>query len=168
MRLLHLEFRIDSALRKHLEILSRELEARVQKNTRYSLRAYAKFLGLHSSALSRVMSGKLEMTSETGVKIAKRLKLSEDETRVFIHSILQSRSARELAKVGKLLEIELHPIATRAVVEKTVSVDPTKVPHAHQRIVEFVEKLSEEVACENRAHVYQLGISFYPVTTVDD
>lgn len=97
-------------MRAHIDILTREFQARVSKNGRYSLRAHAKFLGLHVSALSRVLAGKLELSAESSVMIAQKLKLSGDERRRFVRSVLESRSQKEAAKLGKFLEVpELRP-----------------------------------------------------------
>ncbi|MES2962683.1 MAG: TIGR02147 family protein [Bdellovibrionota bacterium] len=89
----------------HLEILNREFTRRIGKNGRYSLRAYASFLGLHPSALSRVLTGKWDLTSSSGVRVAKKLKLPADERRRFMRSIIDCRTAKEVARVGQLIEV---------------------------------------------------------------
>ena len=88
----------------HIIILKREFEKRVKKNSRFSLRAFSKVIGLHPSALSRVLAGKTELSSVSGVAISRKLKLSADESRRFICSILKSRSKRDRERFGKILD----------------------------------------------------------------
>ncbi len=90
---------------RHLEILNREFQKRISRNARYSLRAYAKFLGLHSSALSRVLAGKLLLTPAKGVHIAGKLKLSSDESRIFLRSIFEAREHAEMKRIGPIGEV---------------------------------------------------------------
>lgn len=103
----------------HIEILRRELNKRTAKNRRYSLRAYARFLEIHISALSRIFSGKQDLTPESGVNIAFKLQLGSDERRKFIRSILQARETRDQKKLGDLIESpNLRPAAVKLTLDE--------------------------------------------------
>lgn len=63
--------------------LSEQLAARIKKNPRYSLRAFAKQLDQHPATLSRLLSGKRGFTLKTIVRIANRLQLCEEDIAAF-------------------------------------------------------------------------------------
>jgi uncharacterized protein (TIGR02147 family) len=84
----------------HLHTLNREFEKRKTKNARYSLRAYAAFLNLHPSALSRVLSNKQLLSPRAGLSVAKKLSLSQEESRRFLQSVVEDRRVRECARLG--------------------------------------------------------------------
>jgi hypothetical protein len=46
----------------------------------------------------------------------------------------------------------------------TMAIDPSKLPHARKRILEFMEALSDELELGDRTQVYQLGIQLFPLT----
>lgn len=59
------------------------LKHKQQKNTQYSLRAFAQYLDLPASTLSDVLRDKRPLTLEAAEKILPGLKLSQSETRYF-------------------------------------------------------------------------------------
>lgn len=63
------------------QILSRELGRRLERNPRYSLRAFSKALGVSHSLLSRVLAGKRTVTPELAETLANRLALSPQDTK---------------------------------------------------------------------------------------
>jgi uncharacterized protein (TIGR02147 family) len=79
------------------EILNLELERRKFANSAYSLRAYARDLGLSAPRLSQVLSKKSGLSFTNAQEIAQRLKLSEDQTNWFCDSAgaASARSASE-------------------------------------------------------------------------
>jgi len=62
-------------------ILRDELERRKSRNHRYSVRAFARHLGVHHSTLSRVMRGTQRLAAPTIGVIAARLRLAADTVR---------------------------------------------------------------------------------------
>jgi transcriptional regulator with XRE-family HTH domain len=62
-------------------VLRNELRRRQSRNRRYSLRAFARDLGLHHSTLSRVMRGRQRAASQTIAAVASKLRLAADEIR---------------------------------------------------------------------------------------
>lgn len=61
------------------KFLRDELKERSQKNASYSLRAFAKQLGISPAGLSKVMSGKMALSLSFIEKIGDKLKLTEEE-----------------------------------------------------------------------------------------
>jgi len=69
------------------------LADRITKNQHYSLRAMAKQLGIQSSHLSAVCSGKKNLSLQAAVKITQKLGLNEKETQYFC-SLIQFETAK--------------------------------------------------------------------------
>ncbi len=80
----------------HIEILLSEISKRKLNNSRYSLRAFAGFLGLVPSSLSRILACRQELSIATTKQIIKKLKLSEDDGLMFIASIAEEKKCRAL------------------------------------------------------------------------
>jgi len=68
---------------KIVKKLNAEFERRKQINPRYSLRAYAKFLSLDVSVLSRILANKSKVTSKVLSKIAEPLSLTPEEYQLY-------------------------------------------------------------------------------------
>lgn len=64
--------------------LEQELSRRNSANPNYSLRAFARDLGVDSSFLSKLLNGKRSMTARTIMSLAPRLSLPESEVQNFI------------------------------------------------------------------------------------
>jgi uncharacterized protein (TIGR02147 family) len=95
------------------ELLKRELENRLRRNSGYSLRAYARDLGLQPARLSSILSGKKGLSRTSASAIAQRLGLSERETTLFVAEVesrhSRSKSAKRLASTRLKEIIEKHP-----------------------------------------------------------
>src|SRR4051812_8640701 len=70
------------------ETLANELLSRQLRNERYSLRAFARSLGLSPSKLSDIMKGKQGLSLATAREIVTKLDLSVDEARAFCDSAI--------------------------------------------------------------------------------
>lgn len=86
----------------HLKILHREIEKKKQKNSRYSLRAFANFLDIAPSTLSRILTNGQELSVSATRKIMKKLELSEDEKLLFIASVAEEKKIRTLLSLAKI------------------------------------------------------------------
>jgi uncharacterized protein (TIGR02147 family) len=88
------------------EMLVTELHRRMAKNRAYSIRAYARDLGLSVSRLSETLSEKSGLSSESAKKIANRMDWSPSEATVFVHSVqaCHGRSALVRANAVKALK----------------------------------------------------------------
>jgi uncharacterized protein (TIGR02147 family) len=91
-------------------ILNETLNERAASRPSYSLRAFARDLGLSPQQLSNVMNGKRGLSPELAEKIAGKLDLSEYQRTVFIES-LRSKFARSKAQkslaLAKLAKLEV-------------------------------------------------------------
>lgn len=67
--------------------LKEELQRRKNKNAGYSLRAFAKSLGLSSSFVSKVLNAKKNVSQETMMAIAARLEVEEDALHSFLSQL---------------------------------------------------------------------------------
>lgn len=86
----------------HVKVLLREIEKRKQKNSRYSLRAFASFLGVAPSTMSRILTNGQELSVEGTKKIMKKLNLNEEERILFIASVAEEKKLRTLKTLGKI------------------------------------------------------------------
>ncbi len=83
----HYDYRSEPAI----IILLQKLEEAKQRNPQFSLRAFAKKLGLSSGQLSEILNGKRTFTPLIKKKIAERLMLSPQETLDFFGSDLPGK-----------------------------------------------------------------------------
>lgn len=67
-----------------IDRLRAELESRKRKNPRYSLRAFARALGMSQSLLSNILNGKRALTAKQALKIANALSFDALETEKFL------------------------------------------------------------------------------------
>lgn len=96
----------------HIDILKKEFSKRVEKNTRYSMRAFAKQLEIHPSALSRILAGKQKMSSGAALMISKKIGLSGDTCRLFLQSVVDEQRTVDVAELGAAVEmpdLKVHP-----------------------------------------------------------
>jgi uncharacterized protein (TIGR02147 family) len=83
--------------RNYRQILREELESRCEQNSRYSLRAFARDLGITSSRLSEVLGGRYGLSREAAQKIAKQLGWNEIEISIFC-DLVEAEHARAKKK----------------------------------------------------------------------
>lgn len=81
----------------HVLILMREFEKRMEKNSRYSLRAFARDLDLNLGHLSRVFRGERVPRRKTAVSICERLGLSQEDKVLFMESVIARQEKEVLA-----------------------------------------------------------------------
>lgn len=90
-----------------LKILNEAFEQRRSKNPRYSLRAYAAQLGVHPSALSRILQGKQAVSRKNGVQIVKRLGLARQESCSFLRSLASLAYQEECLKLSAMIGFDI-------------------------------------------------------------
>lgn len=83
--------------------LKEELARRNGKNRAFSLRAMAKFFNVAPSLLSDVLKGKKNISYDTAVKIASKLKLTRKESEYFCE-LVRFEAAKNVEVKGKILE----------------------------------------------------------------
>jgi len=78
--------------------LAMELKQRQVGNPRYSLRAFAQTLGLSPAHVSKVLRGEKRLSLDAAVKVATRLRYSENETRQFCELVSRDQVKDESLK----------------------------------------------------------------------
>lgn len=82
--------------------LKDSLDTRQKENRSYSMRAYARDLGINPSSLSQILRGKRGIpVSKVGI-IADRLQLNPKERTVFIESLYRSKTSIDEIKIDSL------------------------------------------------------------------
>jgi uncharacterized protein (TIGR02147 family) len=92
-------------------LLKNEFEKRLEKNGRYSLRAYAESLDLDSGTLSQILNGKRKLPKTHWVTLTKKLKLPKSERQFFLQSLweeqgIDSKKTHFNKKIGLVLSSE--------------------------------------------------------------
>ena len=87
-------------LPQYRKMLNDKLVERIEKNSSYSLRAFAKFLALDSSALSQILHGKRFLSDPRAKILLDKLELSPEEQELFLASIAQSRIQAGLKRMS--------------------------------------------------------------------
>ncbi len=88
------------------QFLNSEFEGRKFRNPSYSLRAFARDIGLAAPKLSEILRGKCGLSEASAKRLAKELALSEKESIIFINQVIAShgRSQIDRDKANELLE----------------------------------------------------------------
>lgn len=90
----------------YLYFLKNEFEGRKLKNPTYSLRAYARDLGISAPKLSEILRGKCGLSEESAKNLASKLKLTKQEEKIFINHVnakhARSKKTRQLAEEALL------------------------------------------------------------------
>jgi uncharacterized protein (TIGR02147 family) len=73
----------DMKLSPAVAVLSNELKNRQSRNSAYSLRAFAQYVGISPASLSKVLKGKQNLSEKMAERIARRLGFSAAETEQF-------------------------------------------------------------------------------------
>lgn len=88
----------------YIKLLLNEIENRKEKNPRYSLRAFARYLGIGPSTLSRILSGRQELSHSACKNLIKKLKFNRDDCVLFIASIAEERKRRAYKLLFNIIE----------------------------------------------------------------
>jgi uncharacterized protein (TIGR02147 family) len=90
-------------MQSYREILKNEFEQRNLKNARYSLRSFARDLGLSPSRLSEVLNGRYGLSRKASEDIADKLSFSKTEKERFCDLVdlshARSKTKKELARL---------------------------------------------------------------------
>ncbi len=74
----------EATMANRIEVMRRVLLERRTKNSKYSLRAYARDLAIDSSTLAQILHGKRGLPMGRVKDVAERLRLSADESQLFM------------------------------------------------------------------------------------
>lgn len=79
--------------------LVQELTERTRRNPAYSLRAFARALGVSAPTLSQILSGKRPLSRKAALKIIDRCALTPDQGKAFLMSALGKEWQKALARI---------------------------------------------------------------------
>lgn len=77
----------------YLAKLREGLSLKQRNNPHYSLRAYARDIGIHPATLSQIINGKRPLPQKDSEQVAKKLNLSPKEVSIFIESLNKDKSS---------------------------------------------------------------------------
>ncbi len=83
----------------YLDKLREAFEASVRKNPQYSLRAFARDLGVNPATLSMALSGKRDLPAKFAPQVAAKLRLPPLETSLFVESVGNRTTALDKIKI---------------------------------------------------------------------
>ena len=91
--------------------LREELMQKIDRNPRYSLRSFAVALGMDSSNVSQILSGKRSVSTKVIDRIFSYLELSAEEQKKFLESVIAEKEKRGLMRKSPQLRKRLSIIA---------------------------------------------------------
>lgn len=77
----------------YIHKLKEDLSLKQKQNPHYSLRAYARDLGLHSSTLSQILKGKRALPLKNAGEVAFKLNLGPKEKTLFLESLYKTKTS---------------------------------------------------------------------------
>ena len=104
--------------------LKRELELRIGRNPRYSMRAFAKDMNVPPSMMSDILNGKRGLSKISAVRFATKLGLNKSETELFC-DLVESKHARSQT-VRLQAQSRLEAKTTRGLPLKFLTLDQNK------------------------------------------
>lgn len=121
--------------------LRKELETRKKTNSKYSLRAFARFLSVDPAALCRIINGRQSLSIKSCHQVLNKLKLVGIEAELFLSSVLD-RKTRDM--VGEMTS-SLNRDAGRAGSDKN---RPPAIPRSLLHCTYVVKVSSISALCE--------------------
>ena len=88
----------------YLTKLKQDLSLKQRENPHYSLRAYARDIGVHPSTLSLILKGKRPLPYKNTSLIARKLRLNDSEHTRFMESVLRSKANIDDIKIPAMDE----------------------------------------------------------------
>ena len=83
----------------YINKIKEDLSHKQRLNPHYSLRAYARDLGIHSSTLSQILKGKRPLPLKNSVEIVKKLGLGPKERTLFLESLYKTKTNLDDIKI---------------------------------------------------------------------
>lgn len=108
-------------------IIRRELELRTEKNTRYSLRAFAKSLGFEATVISQILSGKRIPSYKTAERLIQKLSLEPGQAKDFLASLAEVQKGRGLERMNQFMKETFAPSEVEGSTVQDLSIDYFRV-----------------------------------------
>ena len=93
----------------HIHLIREQLSKRQKANPSYSLRAFARDLGMDPSTLSAILKGKRAFPVKSCEQISQALNLSPMEKQYFFESAFKKRILLDQIKINPLSLLPLFP-----------------------------------------------------------
>lgn len=90
------------------QIIQSEFSQRQRKNPQYSMRGFARDLGISQSFLSQVLNQKRKLSDERALLISQNLKFAKSYRNLFVHLVRLEQAQQEEAR--HLIELEIHQL----------------------------------------------------------
>jgi uncharacterized protein (TIGR02147 family) len=84
--------------------IKEDLSLRQRSNPQYSLRAYARHVGMHPSTLSQVIKGNRPLPLKDSIRIVEKMNLGPKERTLFMESLLRSKTNIDKIEIDALDE----------------------------------------------------------------
>ncbi|MDA8792492.1 DUF4423 domain-containing protein [Bacteriovoracaceae bacterium] len=123
-----------------LDVLKKLLTDKQERNSRYSLRSFARFLGLDPGSVSRILSQEKIPTLNIALKLTKNLDLNYEGEKQFFHSVLEANIEQRRYDEVELLYNYLNNF--RRVREVTVKEFETCSTWMHEAVFVLLKKNS--------------------------
>ena len=91
--------------------MKEELSLRQRENPQYSLRAYARDLGVHPGTLAKVIKGERPLPMKVSFGVVSKLKLGPRDRTLFMESLLRNKTSID--------DIKIDPLDTRHMVDES-------------------------------------------------
>lgn len=85
----------------YIHILQEHLSSKQKLNPSYSLRAFARDLGINAATLSQVMKGGRPLPIKNSLSVVEKLGLKADERTLFLESLYRSRTTLDNIKLSE-------------------------------------------------------------------
>lgn len=79
--------------------IKEDLSQRQRLNPSYSLRAFSNFIGIHSSTMSQILSGKRTLPLKNAKQVANKLNLGPKDRTLFLESLYRSKTNIDEIKI---------------------------------------------------------------------
>lgn len=149
----------------YARLLDLELERRLERNPRYSLRGFAKSLGMHPSTLGRILAGKQTPSTKACAQLVAKLKLDEAERHAFLESVVAAKAREAQARLQPLAgRMKLGAAASEGFHAMRSLKLPDKALAELRALAErFLDEAAEQ-AVDEEATTYRLLVDLAPVT----
>lgn len=84
--------------------IKEDLSLRQRSNPHYSMRAYARDIGVHPATLSQIIKGTRQLPLKNSERVLEKLNLGPKEKTLFMESLLRSKVALDQIKINSLDE----------------------------------------------------------------
>lgn len=109
------------------QTLLEHLSERTSRNRNYSLRSFARALGIEASTLSQVLSGKRFLSIEKAAEVTGKLGLSPDEQQAFKVSLAQAKKQAGHKRFTSEMKQALTPRQNEVVPSRELSLDAFRI-----------------------------------------